>query len=70
MISPIIVFKKLFKISLLILFSFFPMKKIIQTGETKKGADPAFKILQYVRVIPELSLSSINGPGTGRKLET
>lgn len=71
MISPIIFFffKKTFSYSkyLFLLSPLLSNGKIIQTGEIKKGTDPAFKILPYIRVIPELSLSSINGPGTGRK---
>lgn len=48
------------------------MQKIIQTKkkEKKKGADPAFKILPYIRVIPEVSPSAVSMDRNWSKLET
>lgn len=46
---------------------FINVKNNPNRGKKKsQGADPALKILPYIRVVPELSLSSINGPTTGR----
>lgn len=36
----------------------------------RKGADPAFKILPYIRVIPEVSPSAVSMDRNWSKLET
>lgn len=36
----------------------------------EKGADPAFKILPYIRVIPEVSPSAVSMDRNWSKLET
>lgn len=42
----------------------------VKNKPEKKGADPAFKILPYIRIIPEVSPSAVSMDRNWSKLET